>query len=104
MGYDVYHYVEGVKPADEKFKAMKNVVENLRKLHMDIPDEIVEYFGVDDESEIDITSTGIILDITKEKFIDYKKERNGDYEIFEIDLASIPKDFTKIRFKVYHSY
>lgn len=99
MNYDNI-YFEGVKPADETFIAMKTVVDNLRKLKIEIPKEIVEYFGVENEYQINTSLSVIILDITNEKYINYKQENNGKDDVYEIGIPSIPKDFTKIRFRL----
>jgi len=96
MSFSVFGRVEGVKPADEKYQAMIEVVKNMRKLDIRIPNEILEYFGVDDEYDIDINVNGVAIYIGNQDYVHYSE---GDrYEnIYTIDISKIPTDFKEIR-------
>lgn len=104
MSYDIYFHVEGVKPSDERFAKMINTAKNLMELNLDVQPEILNYLNVDDESEIDFTSNGVVVDITDTSFVEHSESENGDIEYFTVDVSRIPKDFKNIRFKIRHSY
>lgn len=101
MGYDVSHKIQGVLPKDEKFEKMMGVIKALKEANIyDAPKEVLKYFNADDISEIDTNAEGALINL--EDAIKYDKE--GDQEVYTIELADIPKQCTQIRFVVEHSY
>ena len=105
MGYDVYHSVKAAKPQDEKFSQMKTAAENLMKLNLEVPDEILKYFGVECEGEIDFAIDGVVEDVTSASFVKYiSSEEDSRDEYYEIKLNEIPKDYDKLIFHISHSY
>ena len=105
MGYDVYHSIKAVKPKDEKFSQMKIAAENLMKLNLKVPEEILKYFGVECEYEIDFAIDGVVDDVTSASFVTYiSSEENPQNEYYEIKLNEIPKDYDKLIFHISHSY
>ena len=88
-------YVLGFKPADDKFKKMKEVYLKCGELGIDPPREVEDYF--DGSGVVD---GGVRVEIEEHECCSEYSDgcRNG----FEIDVTKLPKDVKIVRF--YNSY
>lgn len=87
--------IEGIVPADEKFKKMLAVWNACENAGVKIPAKVYEFFN---NVEPDIK--GVIIDLYENECISvYKKEMSSG---FDIDLSKLPSNIKTIR--VYNSY
>lgn len=83
-------YVQGLKPKTEEYQTKLDIYIACRKINVEPPREIVDFF------DGEICEEGIVTELPKEAVREYA----DDYcrEFFEVDLAKLPPDVTKIRF------
>lgn len=83
-------YVQGLKPKTTEYQKMLDILCACKEINIKPPKEIVDFF------DGEICEDGIVTEIPKEAVREYA----DDYcrEFFEVDLAKLPPDVTKIRF------
>lgn len=83
-------YVQGLKPKTAEYQTMLDIYIACRKINIEVPKEIIDFF------DGEICEDGIVTEVPKEAIREYA----DDYcrEFFEVDLAKLPLDVTKIRF------
>ncbi len=78
----MHTYVIGFRPADEKWKQMKEVWDACVRAGVGVPDNVVKFFGYDPPDD-----EGIKVDLEKAQGCTrYRKEM---HEGFEIDLEEL---------------
>jgi len=90
-------HVVGIKPPDDNWKKMKAVYDSCVAAEIDVPDEILDYFGISDSDVPDERGVAVDLPIgvTKEWCAEM---RDG----IEVDLSKLPEGIKILRF--YNSY
>jgi hypothetical protein len=83
-------HVVGIRPPDEKWKRMKGVWKACVAADTPIPNEVLDFFDDEEPDE-----AGVILDLDERCCEEWSDEHRSGYEI---DLALLPDDVTKIRF------
>lgn len=83
----MYTYVIGFKPADEKFKQMKQIYDACHKVGVSVPSEVLKYFNgnIPDDSGVEVELKG-------------KQYSNECNEGIEIDLRELDPNIKIIRF------
>lgn len=100
-------YIVGIKPADEKWKQMKEVWEVCTKAGVEIPGEVDDFFEGEEPDDsgvvVQLGSLYRIKDLGNRETVDGISyySRLG-VSGFELDLSKLPKDIKKLRF--YNSY
>lgn len=82
-------HVTGFRPADEKWKRMKDIYDLCEQQKIEIPAEVVKFFGYDrpDSSGVEV------------KLNDALSEFEDDYRSgYEVRVDKLPKDISVIRF------
>lgn len=91
-------YVEGFKPPDEKWRAMKAVYDACRAAGVDVPPVVEKFFNGVPPAE-----HGVRLDHDALKKLGVLTDwEDGDYDGFDIDLTKLPPDVKVLR--AYRSY
>lgn len=82
-------YVQGLKPKTEEYQTILDIYTACRKINVEPPREIVDFF------DGEICEEGIITELPKESVREYTDECRA---FFEVDLKKLPPDVSKIRF------
>lgn len=85
-------FIKGIHEPDDKYRAMKAVYDACKKAHINLPDEVGEFFGWQEPSDLGNT-IDLGLHAATYNYCD-GKGREG----FEVKLADLPKNITHIRF------
>lgn len=110
MGHRMYVNFKKVRPTDEKFNDMKDLVYMCKKNNISLPKEVKEYFGGHDVDCIDITKYGFKSgDLVEGAEFFTERGDINDIDCYEmnhfiIDLKSIDKDVRYLCIEVDHSY
>ncbi len=84
-------HVVGIKPPDEKWKAMKRIWDACQAAGIDPPAEVDKFFNGEDPDQ-----SGVVVDLDKHPCA---KEYNAEMQNgIEIDLRKVPGDVAVIRF------
>jgi hypothetical protein len=94
MSTHVYLLRDGV---DEKHQRKVRAVQALINAEEDIPQSLLDYFGIYDESEFQADTSGLEVKDNKEH-PSISEWRNDYSEGYEVDLLKLPTGVTKIRF------
>lgn len=82
--------VYAVKPADGKWKQMKDIWDSCNNAGIQPPDEVKKFFDWEYP-----TSDGKLIDITQTPgVVEYSEEMVDGYDI---DITQLPEDTTKLR-------
>ncbi len=87
--------VIGSVPADDKWKEMKAVYEACQEAGVNLPEEVVEFFGEGCEEPCEMN--GMEVEIPYKEWTDGEAKQG-----IEIEVKKIPKNVKKIRF--YNSF
>jgi hypothetical protein len=91
----MHSYVQGIKPADEKFREMFAIYKACEKNNVSIPKEVEEFFAGKEPDE-----AGVVVNLKpseKGPVQEYRPEYDT-IEGFEVDLRKLPPDVKIIRF------
>jgi hypothetical protein len=85
-------HVVGFRPADEKWNRMKSIWENCEAAKVEIPNEVLNFFGHDAPRD----KPGVEIELDSHRCCKSWSDdmRNG----YEIDVSKLPKDLKIIRF------
>lgn len=83
--------VVGIKPPDEKWKAMKKVWDACSEAGVEPPVEVLEFFGDEDPDD-----AGVVVGLGDHSCV--KEYRAEMQQGFEIVIDALPKDVKIIRF------
>jgi hypothetical protein len=96
----------GVKPKDEKFENMLGVYRSCQKLGLELPQGLLDYFGVKNKEDIVPSENGVLID-----FLGYERPHisikrlndEDDYGKYDyiIDLTKIPSDVKQLKVAAY---
>jgi len=92
----MHSYVQGIKPADEKFRKMKAIYDACNESGVSIPKEVQAFFG--DEAP---DSAGVVVSLeasAKGPVQEWRPEDGDTLEGFVVDLRKLPADIKIIRF------
>ena len=89
----ISYYVLGIKPSDEKFAAMKAVWDACIKAKINIPKDVLEFFGDSEPNEKGVTT---YLD-NQGPYVTIDGE--DDYRL-TVDLRKLPDDIKILQFVV----
>ena len=87
-------HIFGFKPVDEKWREMKQVWDACKIAHVEIPDEVCDFFDGQDPNNL----PGIEVDLEETEAVDNwgDEGRSG----FEVDLSKLPDDIKFLRIYV----
>lgn len=86
--------VRGYKPADEKFKKMKDVWDSCIELKISIPKEVDDFFNGESPD-----AAGVLVERKQLEACGCVTKYRGDGEHgYDIDVSKIPKDVKILRF------
>lgn len=88
-------HVDGVRPPDDKWKAMKKAYEACEAAGIEIPKEIQEFFGYDEPDP-----DGVIVEI--ENTMAVGEFDDDTHWGFTVELDKLPPDVKIVRFWVSH--
>jgi hypothetical protein len=80
-------HIVGFKLPGEKWYHMRAIWDGCKKANIDIPKEVLKYFNHEEPND-----TGVEVELPHHKWSDHMKAG------LEIEVESIPKDITLIRF------
>lgn len=94
------HYVEGIKPADEKYTQMRQIWKACQTAKVEIPKEVVKFFGGDPPDD-----KGVVTALWAE----YPSCPPGNHpavacgeqigtQFWDVDLSKLDKDIKIVRF------
>jgi len=86
-------HISGFKPPDDEWQRMKAVFDACRNADIDVPSNVVKYFGY-----LDPDDAGVSVSQKEMEMICLSKYQTDDVEGFEINVKLIPKDIKIIRF------
>lgn len=89
-------YVNGIKPANEKFKQMKAIWDMCDKADIKVPEEVGDFFGWEEPSQYGVVVSQNELGDAIEEL---KEEYTDGYLVY---LDRLPKDVKVLKF--YNSY
>jgi hypothetical protein len=87
-------HIVGFKPADDKFKKMLAAWDACVAVGVKPPDEVREFFGTRDRSQVDATGVAV----GQHALRGAKKWRDDSREGYEVDLREIDPDVKILRF------
>lgn len=82
-------YVQGLKPKTEEYQTKLDIYIACRKINIEPPREIVDFF------DGEICEEGIVTELPKEAVREYSDEYR---DFLEVDLTKLPPDVSEIRF------
>ena len=88
--------IVGFRPADEKWKKMKDIWDAYKKAEIVPPQEVINFFSGSPSGEPD--DSGIEIDLMKTDSVDEWYTADNSTSGYQIDLSKIPDNITKIRF------
>lgn len=97
---DICTEIVGIVPKDSKYEGMLKVFDACEKAGVDCPEEVREYFCLDDYSSSYVPPRdGMELDL--EEIV--KKTGDEEYEdgaVYDIDISALPENVKSIKVKV----
>lgn len=93
MSLDIY--VHGLRPVTEEYKKKLKIYKACNELNIKPPEELLDYFDYENHPCED----GIVIDIPKD-LIKHSTSVEHCSDYYDVDLAKLPKDVSKIRFEI----
>ena len=91
------YHVQGIKPPDEKFEAMRGIWNSCVAMSIDPPDEVQDFFSGEpppsDGDEVDLRDHGCVSK--------YSDDMKTGFTV-DVDLDMLPDDIKTLRFYVYY--
>lgn len=84
-------HVVAIRPADERWHQMKAVYDACAAADLDIPDEVVDYFGGEEPDP-----KGVVLDLYRSQAVQDWSDK--DSVGLEVTLTKLPPDVQILRF------
>lgn len=88
----VSYFIQGIIPADEKFKKMKALYDQCVELNINVPMAVEFFFNGNEPSE-----EGITIELPKDSIIQHSSDHGESYVV---DLRKIPENVKLISFSV----
>lgn len=91
--------VQAFKPADDKWRKMKEIWDSCEEAGVEVPREVSRFFGDEDPDPSGVDAGGCSGYDEEGDLPDWITKVNADMtDGFEIDTTKLPKDVTRVRF------